>query len=88
MISFFSFVIFKIIFEEFLSFLKHEGSIFQVILLQLDAHKPGNTKKGSITVPLTSCLTGLDLSVLKIKQKLSVVIQLIPYQSNRRSTVQ
>ncbi len=22
--------------------------------------KPGNTKGGSITVPLTSCLTGLD----------------------------
>jgi hypothetical protein len=23
-------------------------------------HKPGNTKGGSITVPLSSCLTGLD----------------------------
>jgi len=30
----------------------------------------GNTKGGSITVPLTSCLTGLDLSVLKIKTKM------------------
>ncbi len=30
---------------------------------------PGNTKGGSITVPLTSCLTGLDLSVLQIKKK-------------------
>ncbi len=30
---------------------------------------PGNTKGGSITVPLTSCLTGLDLSVLQIKTK-------------------
>jgi hypothetical protein len=30
----------------------------------------GNTKKGSITVPLTSCLTGLDLSVLQIKTKI------------------
>jgi hypothetical protein len=29
----------------------------------------GNTKGGSITVPLTSCLTGLDKSVLKIKTK-------------------
>ncbi len=29
---------------------------------------PGNTKGGSITVPLTSCLTGLDLSVLQIKK--------------------
>ncbi len=25
--------------------------------------KPGNTKGGSITVPLTSCLTGLELAV-------------------------
>jgi hypothetical protein len=30
---------------------------------------PGNTKGGSITVPLTSCLTGLDWSVLQIKAK-------------------
>jgi hypothetical protein len=29
--------------------------------------KPGNTKGGSITVPLTSCLTGLDGSVFQIK---------------------
>ena len=29
----------------------------------------GNTKGGSITVPLTSCLTGLDVSVLQIKTK-------------------
>jgi hypothetical protein len=32
--------------------------------------KPGNTKGGSITVPLTSCLTGLDWSVLQIKTKI------------------
>jgi hypothetical protein len=31
---------------------------------------PGNTKGGSITVLLTSCLTGLDLSVLQIKTKI------------------
>ena len=31
---------------------------------------PGNTKVGSITVPLTSCLTSLDLSVLQIKTKI------------------
>ncbi len=31
---------------------------------------PGNTKGGSITVPLTSCLTGLDQSVLQIKMKI------------------
>jgi hypothetical protein len=30
---------------------------------------PGNTKGGSITVPLTSYLTGLDSSVLQIKTK-------------------
>ncbi len=29
----------------------------------------GNTKGGSITVRLTSCLTGLDKSVLQIKTK-------------------
>ena len=29
-----------------------------------------NTKGGSITVPLISCLTGLDLSVLQIKTKI------------------
>jgi hypothetical protein len=32
--------------------------------------KPGNTQGGGITVPLTSCLTGLDQSVLKIKTKI------------------
>jgi hypothetical protein len=31
---------------------------------------PGNTKGGSITVPLTSCLTVLDSSVLRIKTKI------------------
>ncbi len=31
---------------------------------------PGNTKRGSITVLLTSCLTGLDKSVLQIKSKI------------------
>jgi len=30
----------------------------------------GNTKGGSITIPLTSCLTRLDLSVLQIKTKI------------------
>jgi hypothetical protein len=32
--------------------------------------KAGNTEGGSITVPLTSCLTGLDWSVLQIKTKI------------------
>jgi hypothetical protein len=30
---------------------------------------PGNTKGGSITVALTSCFAGLDLSVLQINTK-------------------
>jgi hypothetical protein len=30
----------------------------------------GSTKGGNITVPLSSCLTGLDLSVLLIKTKI------------------
>jgi hypothetical protein len=29
-----------------------------------------NTKGGSITIPLTTCLTGLDESVLQIKTKI------------------
>ena len=33
--------------------------------------RPGNTKGESITVPLTSCLTGLDWSVLQIKTKIA-----------------
>jgi hypothetical protein len=37
---------------------------------QLGRAKPGNTKGGSITVPLTSCVTGLDLSVLQLKTKI------------------
>ncbi len=36
----------------------------------LDNDEPGNTKGGSITVPLTSSLTGLDQSVLQIKTKI------------------
>jgi hypothetical protein len=35
-----------------------------------EVDKSGNTKGGSITVPLTSCLTGLDSSVLQIKIKM------------------
>ncbi len=28
--------------------------------------KPGNTKRGSITVPLTSCFTGLDSAIWQL----------------------
>jgi hypothetical protein len=31
---------------------------------------PGSTKGGNITVLLTSCLTGLDYSVLQVKTKI------------------
>ncbi len=47
-----------------------------------------DSKGKSIIIPLTSCMTGLDQSVLQIKTKIVLVIQLIPNQSNRRSTVQ
>jgi hypothetical protein len=38
-----------------------------VVILMVSS---GNTQGGSITVPLTSCLTGLDQSVLQIKAKI------------------
>ncbi len=38
--------------------------------MQFFIAEPGKTKGGSITVPLTSCLTGLDYSVLQIKTKI------------------
>jgi hypothetical protein len=31
--------------------------------ISLRQHQPGNTKGGSITAPLTSCLTGLESAV-------------------------
>jgi hypothetical protein len=49
----------------------------------------GNTKGGSITVPLTSCLTGLEISVYDNWQfLLSFAKQTNPNRSNRRSIVQ
>jgi hypothetical protein len=36
----------------------------------LESPLSGNTKGGSFTVPLTSCLTGLDYSVLQMKTKI------------------
>ncbi len=36
-------------------------------MMKLTLVTPGNTKEGSITVPLTSSLTGFDQSVLQIK---------------------
>jgi hypothetical protein len=49
----------------------------------------GNTKGGSINVPLTSCLTGLDESVLQIKTKIvSCYTNNSKQGSNWRSMVQ
>ncbi len=66
----------------FWTFLKvsRQSHHFETVISTLNP----DTKRGSTTAPLTSCLTGLDQSVLQIKQKLSVAIQL----SNRRSKVQ
>ncbi len=50
--------------------------------------RAGNTKGGSITVPLTSCLTDLDYSVLKIKTKNASCHTADSDHSNRRSMVQ
>jgi hypothetical protein len=41
-----------------------------ILSVNSGSNKPGNTKGGSITVPLTSCLTGMDKSVLQIKTKI------------------
>ena len=46
------------------------GNIFCLGSYQQVWLQPTNTKGGSITVPLTSCLTGLDQSVLQIKTKI------------------
>ncbi len=49
----------------------HPRSLWRLWLLWWPGTRPGKpTKGGSITVPLTSCLTGLDSSVLKIKTKM------------------
>ncbi len=54
-------------------FRKWIGELAQEVKLELLYYNripcTGNTKGGSITVPLTSCLTGFDLSVLQINTK-------------------
>ncbi len=42
----------------------------EITALKVSTVSSGNTKGGSITVPLTSCLTGLDKSVLQIKTEI------------------
>jgi len=49
---------------------------------------PGNTKGGSITAPLTSCLTGLEPAVWQLTIFVLFAKQTNPNQSNRRSTLQ
>ncbi len=41
-----------------------------VMLRVVEPTDAGNTKGGGITVPFTSCLTGLDKSALQIKTKI------------------
>jgi hypothetical protein len=43
---------------------------YQTISKNLPGAKTGNTKGGSITVPLTSCLTGLDKPFFQMKAKI------------------
>ncbi len=50
--------------------------------------RTGNTKGGSITVPLTSCLTGLESAVWKLTIFVLIAKQTNTNQSNRRSMVQ
>ncbi len=42
----------------------------RILVAATKSFTPGNTKGGSITVPLTSSLTGLDYPVLQIKTKI------------------
>ncbi len=46
------------------------GASSSLLLFKIRIIRAGNTKGGSITVPLTSCLTGLDEFVLQIKTKI------------------
>ena len=55
---------------------------------QIELVKPGNTKGGSITVPLTSCLTGLESAVRQLTIFVVICKTDKTNQSNRRSTVQ
>ncbi len=48
-------------FKEKYGSLRQAGNGHKTNYQQLsETNKPGNTKGGSITLPLTSCLTGLD----------------------------
>jgi hypothetical protein len=67
----------------------HETSLVLDWTAQLPGMvKPGNTKWGSITVPLTSCLTGLESAVWQLTILFLFAKQTNPNKSNRRSMVQ
>jgi hypothetical protein len=59
------------------------------LVMRLDdaIEQRGNTKGGSITVLLTSCLTGLDSAVSQMTILFLFAKQTNPNQSNRRSMV-
>ncbi len=63
-----------------------EGVQIQNKIATID--KAGNTKGGSNTVPLTSCLTGLESAVWQLTiSDFLLAKQTNPNQSNRRSMV-
>ncbi len=57
------------LFGPFVSCEENKVLLIQPLIHKMAYNNPGNTKGGSITVLLTSCLTGLDQSVLQIKTK-------------------
>jgi hypothetical protein len=62
-----------------------ENTLKHLQMERTHAH-PGNTKGGSITVPLTTCLSGLESAVWQLTIFLFAK-QFDTNQSNRRSTV-
>ncbi len=67
----------------------HKWSKFLSPLYHANNRLVRDTKGGSITVPLTSCLTGLDQPVLQIKTKIGSchTADCIPFKQEVNSTV-
>ncbi len=63
-------------------------SPIKVLEKLIEIFEPRNTKVGSNSVPLTSCLTSLESAVLQLTIFVLFEKQTNPNQSNRRSTVQ
>jgi hypothetical protein len=59
-------------FEGYLTIVNHGSRGITMVIAQATraSTAAGNTKGGSITVPLTSCLSDFDYSVLQIKTKI------------------